>query len=408
MRRIDPGWCALVTAVALLAACGGSSKTAKPPATSPRPPVPSAAAHPPAPSPSPAITSSGSIAFAVAAGRGTAVAVVRGGTRIALPASFVTGGTSYPVGWVDAAGRYLLVAQQEAGGNLPDYFVLDLTTKTVVGGPVPADGGLAVAVSDGSAVIGGLDGDRVFRYDSNLNEVSSAVITGLPHPASSAEQPIDVLGVRTSGIVVALPGSDGTGRDTAAYGGPERIATIDWKGRGQLLPALPYFNVAVSGAAISPDGKRLAVVIGGRAGAADNEFVPRVIDLDSGVSQPAPRPAALAAATELYVHDLHWVDATTLSYAWENSGSNGDWSQPVGGNVPEIPPTIYTWSPGSAPVAGASATLFAATLTGGYSVTVGWSASAAAQGGPFPLAVDGTVIGELSSAAGVPVLLAAR
>lgn len=398
---------ALVLCVAgLLAGCGSRAHPNAAPAST-SPPTAARTSAAPAPtsptSPTKQPPAPDAVAFDAPSGNGTKVAVIRAGLALPVPASLRSAGSSYPVAWADRTGRRLLVAQAAREGTTPDYLVLDVGTGQILGGPTPADAGMGVAADDPS-ILGGVDSNRVYRYDNQLREVRSAIITGLPAqpPGTGPHQSIDLLGVRSSGVVVALPGSDGAGRDTSAYGGPERIATIDWQGHGHLLAALPYFNVAFGGSAVSPDGTKLAVVVGARAGAADNEFAPRIVDLASGASVAAPRPPALADATELSVHDLHWVDAATVAFAWENSGANGDWSTSAPGNVAQIPPTVYTWSPGHPPVAGATETLFTTTLSGGP-LAVGWSTSAAAAQGPFPITVAGKTVGATVNRHGPPV-----
>lgn len=387
----------------LLAGCGGGSHHSSLP-TSGRPAA-TVTTTVPAPSSS-APTAAGVVAYTVpgATNATTHVAVVRDGTRMTLPAALLGTGNSYPVGWADTTGARLLIAQSAPNSDQPDYVLADVNAGTVLGGPLPASGGMSVAADD-PGTIGGLDANRVFRYDNQLQEVTSAVITGLPAPAANiGAQPPEVIGVRKAGLVVALAGSDGTGSDEAAYGGPERIATIDWTGHVHVLPKLPYFNVAISQSVISPDGSRIAVVIGARAGEDDNEFVPQVVDLTTGAVQTAARPANLAKATELYVHDLHWVTNTSLAFAWENTGGNGDWAIPVAGNIPEVPPTLYSWTPGSAPVAGAASTRFTATLPGGQMLSLGWSAAADAAGGPYPLTLGGAALSSALDAYGPPLI----
>jgi hypothetical protein len=314
------------------------------------------------------------------------VEVVSGGRVLQLPPDlFADAAATYPVGWLDVSGDRLLVGRLLPGNPVPGFFAVDVRIGAILGQQVAPQGGVAVAAND-PQIVGGLSGNKVIRYDSLLNTVSSAPISGLPAGAAAT-----LLGARATGVVVSVP---------LATGGT-RLATIGWDGTARLLPALEIANMAIRDPVVSPDGAQLAFADGIRT-ATGAVVSPRVVDLTTGTERSPLRPAALSGATRLEVHDVHWT-GSSISFAWQDNRAGDGTDVPVVGGVRPMPPVVYSWAPTDALMSTMSAALFVATLPSGQRLAVQWSAAAQESFAGYPLFLAGRRIAVASDAFGPPV-----
>jgi hypothetical protein len=355
------------------------------------------------------------VAFPNPTGANFVQAAVAGiGLSVGLPAEFTDASKgSYPVGWLDRTANRLLLtsytARQTVDAPVKQFVAVDVRSRKVVGSAECRGCDLLPAADDPS-VVGGLSPDVrdgqspiVTRYDASLRQVSTAQVTGLPTPGPNAAPP-QLLAVRAAGLVVALPGPEGTGGESA-YGGPQRFAVVDWAGHARLLPQPTPHNTAATGAVLSPDGRHLAYDTGARGGGCINHHAPHVVDLVTGADVAAPVPAPLQHGDEVYSQFLHWVSAVTLSFSWENSGMNGDWNTPCRGDI-QVPPRVYDWTPSNGTfVGGPARTMFRQRLSDGSVLTVPWSAPQPFVTASYPVVLNGRELGAFTTAPGTPPML---
>ncbi|MFD9701127.1 hypothetical protein [Lentzea sp. NPDC059081] len=141
------------------------------------------------------------------------------------------------------------------------------------------------AVTAGGSVISWLAGNVLTTLDladENAQPVARATI--LPDrkvDESSLVLPLRILAGKDGTSLVAAP--DGP----SAYGGPENLYLV--RPDGQVAPLGPtQGNVAVYGAAFSPDGRSVAYVTAGHAGACEERSSVVLIDLASGAQSVTP------------------------------------------------------------------------------------------------------------------------
>lgn len=247
--------------------------------------------------------------------------------------------------------------------------------------PLPGGRSAVVVAGDHIAVVGpgrapldedcdecsgvAVRGDTIVttRANHSPGEGFDIVTFGLdlsPHPAVRAERleeeaKDDVVAENTESPVTLAASADGVtvgylSRNGSVRAGPTILAQYDDAGR---LVRSSSVTGGLGPAAVSPDGRRLALGVGGSSGACANEYALALVDLAT-LRTTEVQPTVPAAAVDDDAEGDPWFELTDVAWAGNSAVATGFVHTPPATDVSdgcEARPT--TWRRSVDPTAGA-------------------------------------------------------